>query len=84
MHLRSMTPGGRGEDLYLMANSYAEPHEFVLPKIGSKRWQRFIDTALDWDESIAEPDVKRVRTGQKVCRVEGRSVVVMIAKRRDS
>ena len=84
MHLHGTAGDGPGEAIYLMANAHAEAHEFELPKIASKRWRRFIDTALSWDEAITAPDAKRVRTGQKVYRVEGRSVVVVIAKKRGS
>lgn len=80
MHLHGSTSSGPGDDICLIANSHPETYQFDLPKIGLKRWELFVDTALGWEESITEPDVERLLTSQKSYRVAGRSVVVMISK----
>jgi isoamylase len=39
---------------YLILNAYSDPLDFELPDIGGNQWHRWIDTALDSPDDIAE------------------------------
>ena len=79
MHLSGSTPLGPSADIYLIANADRESHTFELPGMEQNLWYRFIDTALDWDDAIAEPEKLQTLHMQDSCRVEGNSVVVLLA-----
>jgi len=78
MHLFGTVPEGKAEELFLIANAHWEAHEFELPRAEGQRWHRFVDTALSGDQAIAEHWLSRPLESP-ACRVEARSVVVLVA-----
>jgi glycogen operon protein len=73
----------RNEGLYahLMFNAFWEPLDFELPFLGgdgSRKWWRWIDTALDPPNDISEWS-RETRLTERTYRVGPRSVVVLIA-----
>ncbi len=79
MHLSGKTPNGPADDIYLIANSHNEAHEFELPRLDGRQWSRFVDTWLQGDEAIKEPGFMPQLNNQHSYRVNGRSVVVLVA-----
>jgi glycogen operon protein len=65
---------------HLILNAYWEPLDFELPVLngGSKRWRRWIDTALDPPHEICEWNAEQAVAGATY-RAGARSVVVLIA-----
>jgi len=80
MHLAGTAPNGPADDIYLIANSHSEPHEFELPWLDNRQWKRFVDTSLDGDEAILESSRMPQLANQHAYRVNDRSVVVLIAE----
>jgi glycogen operon protein len=65
---------------HIILNAYWEPLDFELPQLsGTKRWRRWIDTALEPPHEICEWDAEPV-VPDDTYRVGARSVVVLIAK----
>jgi glycogen operon protein len=66
---------------HIILNAYWEPLDFELPAWsgGSKRWRRWIDTALDPPHEICEWNAEPV-VPEGTYRVGARSVVVLIAE----
>ena len=79
MHLSGKTTNGPADDIYLIANSYNEAHEFELPRLDGLQWSRFVDTWLEGDEAIADLGFMHQLNNQHSYRVNGRSVVVLVA-----
>ena len=79
MHLFGSTPKGLANDLYLIANTHGEPHDFELPSLHARQWRRFVDTSLEGDEAILEPGQFVQLGNQRSYRVGERSVVVLVA-----
>ena len=79
MHLSGNTPHGPADDIYLIANSHIGTHEFQLPRLDGRQWSRFVDTCLEGDEAIKEPGFMSRLDNQHSYRVNGRSVVVLVA-----
>jgi glycogen operon protein len=65
---------------HVILNAYWEPLDFELPILtgGSKRWRRWIDTALDPPHEICEWNAEQTVLGTTY-RAGARSVVVLIA-----
>ena len=80
MHLAGSTANGPMDDVYLIANSHTEAQDFDLPWLEQRHWLRFVDTSLDGDSAILEPDQLLKLDNQHAYRVSERSVVVLIAK----
>ena len=81
MHLCGMTRQGRAEDIYLIANSHCEPHEFALPGLVGAEWCRFVDTCCVGDDAIAELDALIPLGNADRYRVGGQTVVVLVSRR---
>jgi isoamylase len=68
--------------VHLLINAYWEPLEFELPAVeqnGESPWRRWIDTALDPPDDIADSQVA-APVGGYAYRAEARSVVVLFAR----
>ncbi len=79
MHLFGSTPKGLANDLYLIANTHGEPHDFELPRLDGRQWRRFVDTSLEGDEAIRESGHFVQLGNQQSYLVRERSVVVLVA-----
>ena len=79
MHLFGSTPKGLANDLYLIANTHGEPHDFELPRLDDRQWGRFVDTSLEGDEAIREACHFIQLGNQQSYLVRERSVVVLVA-----
>ena len=79
MHLSGRTSFGPAPDIYLIANADRDGHDFELPRLDRSRWYRFVDTSLDWDDAIMEPEKLKALDDPDVCHVAGNSVIVLIA-----
>lgn len=67
------------KDMYLIANSHWESHEFELPKLAEgKFWYRIIDTSLTPPLDIAEEGTEQLLGNQQSYWVGSRSVVVLM------
>jgi glycogen operon protein len=64
-----------GDDLYVMANSHGEDHDFDLPCAG-RPWRRVVDTAQPSPQDIVEPGSELELKGTNYA-VRARSVVVL-------
>ena len=74
--------GIRGEyALHFMMNSYWETLDFELPDLGDYQWHRWINTALESPNDISEWNHAPVVRGTRY-RVEARSIVILIARKR--
>jgi glycogen operon protein len=79
MHLRGNTPGGRAEDIYLMANAHWESRDFALPRLEDGHWRRFVDTGYAGDEAILEPESLSPVEDPSRYHLESRSIVVLVS-----
>ncbi len=79
MHLRGNAPGGRAEDIFLMANAHWEAHAFELPDFDGGGWYGFIDTGKAGDDAIRELDALQPLLNTRHYHVEGRSIAVLVA-----
>ncbi len=77
----AMTLGARreGQDMHIMFNMYWYMLEFELPKVKGKKWYYAVNTALTSPEDIAEIGKEKRHKGS-FCKVDARSVVVLISK----
>lgn len=77
----AMTLGAREErnDLHIMFNMYWYPLDFDLPDVDGKKWYRAIDTSLASPDDIAEIGKETVHKSSS-CKVNARSIVVLVAK----
>jgi len=68
-----------GAEIYLIAHAGEQAAEFELPELsGPCRWHRFIDTALDAEQTSCTPGTEAVLADQRSYRVTGQSVVVLV------
>ena len=65
------------DDLYVMINAWTEPLEFTVQEGEPGEWRRVIDTSLASPDDIAE-DLDGEVVGRRTCRVDSRSVVVLV------
>jgi glycogen operon protein len=65
-------------DVHAMLNMYWDALDFELPVIQGQRWYRLLDTARPSPDDIVEASRQVLIEGQRL-RVEGRSVVVLLA-----
>jgi isoamylase len=79
MHLRGNAPGGRAEDIFLIANAHWEAHDFELPPLDEGAWCGFVDTGKAGDEAIQELDTLKPLLDSHRYRVESRGMVVLVA-----
>ena len=79
MHLRGNAPGGRAEDIFLMANAHWEAHDFELPHLDEGAWCVFVDTGKAGDEAIRELDALSPLRDSRLYRVESRGLAVLVA-----
>jgi glycogen operon protein len=70
--------GLRGEaEIYLIAHAAPQAQAFALPQLrGGRRWQRFVDTALD--PASHEPGTEPLLADQSSYAVAGEAVVVLV------
>ncbi len=79
MHLRGNAPGGRAEDIFLMANAHWEAHDFELPHLDKGAWCDFVDKGRAGDEAIQELDALKPLLDSHRYRVESRGMAVLVA-----
>ncbi len=66
-------------DIHVMMNMYWEPLEFEVPEVDGRRWFVAVNTAEPSPNDIAEAG-EEPGPIEPCCRVEGRSVVVLVSK----
>ncbi len=66
-------------DIHVMMNMYWEPLEFEAPAAPGRQWFIAVNTAEPSPNDIAEPG-QEAPFVEPVCRVEGRSVVVLVSR----
>lgn len=71
--------GGEEEDIHVMMNMDWQDLDFDVPTLADREWYKVIDTAQPSPYDIAEPGDETVFSGN-VCRVAGRSIVVLISR----
>ncbi len=80
MHLSGVTQSKKADDIFLIANSHWENHNFELPTLSEGRhWLRFIDTSLTGEETIIEVPEKRPLIKTSNYYANSRSIVVLVA-----
>ena len=78
LHLSGLDQDGGAKHVFLMANAHWEAHEFEVPEITGK-WFRFVDTALESPDDIAEVGGEQAIPASRTYLVEPRSTVILIA-----
>lgn len=75
-------PDGTADDyFYVIYNMHWEPHEFGPPRLPKNRlWHVSIDTGRDDINGYYSDGQEPLLENQKVCTVQGRSIVVLVGK----
>jgi isoamylase len=73
-------PDGSREDLHFIAHAHWEDAMFELPDIGTRKWLRLVDTALNSPQDIADEGQEFPLVSQDSYQVMSRSVAIFVAK----
>jgi glycogen operon protein len=77
----AFTVAGLGEDpdVHVMLNMYSDALDFEIPTVKGRKWYLAVDTAQPSPQDIADAGKEKLLKTDKLS-VQGRSVVVLIAK----